>query len=152
MTHVKTSPYYPQSNGKIERWHGTLKRDCLRPHVPLSCDDARRLVGQFVEHYNRVRLHSALGYVAPADYLAGRAPAIYAARNRKLAEARQRRAVRRRESTSPAACEKGYRERLAGVQGAGNEAPGSPEPSTVNSTNNVRRGRNPTRSPDLSTR
>ena len=46
MTHVKTSPYYPQSNGKIERWHGTFKRDCLRPHVPLSCDDARRLVGR----------------------------------------------------------------------------------------------------------
>ena len=38
MTHVRTSPYYPQSNGKIERWHGTLKRDCLRPHVPLSLD------------------------------------------------------------------------------------------------------------------
>ena len=31
MTHVRTSPYYPQSNGKVERWHGTLKRECLRP-------------------------------------------------------------------------------------------------------------------------
>ncbi len=39
MTHVRTSPYYPQSNGKVERWHGTLKRDCLRPHVPLSLDE-----------------------------------------------------------------------------------------------------------------
>ena len=56
MTHVRTSPYYPQSNGKIERWHGTLKRDCLRPHVPLSLDDARRLVDEFVEHYNHVAL------------------------------------------------------------------------------------------------
>jgi hypothetical protein len=42
MTHVRTSPYYPQSNGKIERWHKTLKADCIRPQVPLSLDDARR--------------------------------------------------------------------------------------------------------------
>ena len=35
MTHVKTSPYYPQSNGKIERWHKTLKGECIRVQVPL---------------------------------------------------------------------------------------------------------------------
>ena len=52
MTHVRTSPYYPQSNGKLERWHGTLKRDCLRPAVPLSLEQARRLVERFVEDYN----------------------------------------------------------------------------------------------------
>jgi putative transposase len=51
MTHVKTSPYYPQSNGKIERWHKTLKGECVRVQVPLSLDDARRLVGDYVEHY-----------------------------------------------------------------------------------------------------
>jgi transposase InsO family protein len=95
MTHVKTSPYYPQSNGKIERWHGTLKRDCLRPNVPLSIDDARALVAGFVEHYNRVRLHSALGYVAPADKLAGREAEIFATRDQKLAAARERRAAAR---------------------------------------------------------
>ena len=83
MTHVKTSPYYPQSNGKIERWHGTLKRDCLRPNVPLSLDDARQLVAEFVAHYNRVRLHSAIGYVAPADKLAGRQESIFAERDRQ---------------------------------------------------------------------
>jgi putative transposase len=126
MTHVRTSPYYPQSNGKLERWHGTLKRDCLRPHVPLSCDDARRLVARFVEYYNHVRLHSALGYVAPADYLADRAPAIYAARDRMLAKARERRTARRRRAALSAACEREHRERLAGAQGAGNEAPGRP--------------------------
>jgi hypothetical protein len=38
--------------------HGTLKRDCLRPNVPLSLEDARQLVASFVEHYNHVRLHS----------------------------------------------------------------------------------------------
>ena len=65
MTHVKTSPFYPQSNGKIERWHQSLKRECIRPGVPLSLEDARRLVAGYIDHYNRVRLHSALGYVTP---------------------------------------------------------------------------------------
>jgi putative transposase len=44
LTHVRTSPYYPQSNGKIERWHKSLKADCIRPGVPLSLEDGRRLV------------------------------------------------------------------------------------------------------------
>jgi len=96
MTHVKTSPYYPQSNGKIERWHGTLKRDCIRPQVPLSLEEARRLVAEFVEYYNHRRLHSAIGYVTPADKLAGREQAIFDQRDRKLEAARQRRAEARR--------------------------------------------------------
>jgi putative transposase len=92
MTHVKTSPYYPQSNGKIERFHRTLKGDCLRTQTPLSLQDARRLVANYVERYNTVRLHSAIGYLAPKDKLEGRAQDIFAARERKLAEARQHRA------------------------------------------------------------
>ena len=43
MTHVRTSPYYPQSNGKIERWHKSLKGECIRPGTPLTPEDARRL-------------------------------------------------------------------------------------------------------------
>jgi putative transposase len=95
MTHVRTSPYYPQSNGKLERFHGSIKGECLRPGTPISLEDALRIVGRYVEHYNRVRLHSAIGYVAPADKLAGREEAIFAARDRKLAEARQRRKEQR---------------------------------------------------------
>jgi len=91
MTHVRTSPYYPQSNGKLERWHKSLKSECIRPGTPLSLDDARRLVAGYVEHYNNVRLHSAIGYVAPAAKLAGREPVIFAERDRKLDEARQHR-------------------------------------------------------------
>ena len=95
MTHVRTSPYYPQSNGKLERWHQSLKSECIRPKTPLCLDDARRIVAGYVEHYNTVRLHSAIGYVAPADKLAGREKIIFAQRDRKLAEARARRQRRR---------------------------------------------------------
>jgi transposase-like protein len=91
MTHVKTSPYYPQSNGKIERWHKTLKGDCIRVLVPLSLDDARRIVADYVVHYNTVRLHSAIGYVTPKDKLEGRDRQVLQERDRKLAEARERR-------------------------------------------------------------
>jgi transposase InsO family protein len=95
MTHVRTSPYYPQSNGKLERFHGSIKGECIRPGTPLSLEDALRIVGRYVEHYNQVRLHSAVGYVAPADKLAGREAEIFAARDHKLAEARQRRKEQR---------------------------------------------------------
>ena len=91
MTHVRTSPYYPQSNGKLERFHKTIKGECIRVKVPLSLDEARRIVTDYVAHYNHVRLHSAIGYVTPNDRLLGNDQAIHAARDRKLAEARDRR-------------------------------------------------------------
>jgi putative transposase len=103
LSHVRTSPYYPQSNGKIERWHRSLKGDCLRPGVPLCLDDARRLVSNFVEHYNTVRLHSAISYVTPADKLAGNEKAIFAARDQKLLLARTRRKTKRMDLHSQAA-------------------------------------------------
>jgi putative transposase len=40
MTHVRTSPFYPQSNGKLERWHKSLKQEVIRPKVPLSLEEA----------------------------------------------------------------------------------------------------------------
>ena len=101
MTHVRTSSYYPQSNGKIERWHKTLKGECIRVKTPLSREDARRLITEFVAHYNEVRLHGAIGYVAPADRLAGRDREILAERDRKLDAARQRRKAAR-EASRPA--------------------------------------------------
>jgi transposase InsO family protein len=131
MTHVRTSPYYPQSNGKIERWHGTLKRDCLRPAVPLSLDDARQLVAGFVDHYNHVRLHSALGYVTPADKLAGREAEIFAERDRKLAAARERRAQARQLAAAARGLSlstSGTEKRVEGAWGRG--ASSSPIPET----------------------
>ena len=94
-THVYTSPHYPQSNGKLERYHRTLKEQAIRPKTPLSLEDARRVVAEFVEHYNTVRLHSALGYVTPQDRMEGRHQEIYAARDRKLEAAREQRRQRR---------------------------------------------------------
>lgn len=100
MTHVRISPGYPQSNGKIERWHKSLKSEAVRPGSPLCLDDALRLVTRYVEHYNTVRLHSAIKYVAPRDMLEGREKEIWAARDRKLEEARERRRINRQ--THPA--------------------------------------------------
>jgi len=102
MTHVRTSPYYPQSNGKIERFHRTLKHDAVRTQTPLTKADADRVVANFVAHYNTERLHSAIGYVTPHDYLAGRQPAIHAARDRKLEAARERRSEVRRDERNAA--------------------------------------------------
>jgi putative transposase len=94
MTHVRTSPFYPQSNGKLERFHKTLKSDCIRPKTPLSLEDARRMVVLFIGQYNNERLHSAIGYIAPRDKLEGRAAEIFAERKRKLHEASERRKAR----------------------------------------------------------
>ncbi len=95
MTHVRTSPYYPQSNGKIERWHKSLKGECIQPGRPLSLDDARCMVENYVDHYNNVRLNSAVGYITPKDMLAGRQQEIHADRDRKLDAARKQRQIRR---------------------------------------------------------
>jgi len=98
MTHVRTSPFHPQSNGKIERWHKSIKGECIRPGTPLSLEDARRLVERYVEHYSNVRLNSAIGYITPKDKLAERQQEIHAERDRKLEAARKQRQSRRQQA------------------------------------------------------
>lgn len=95
MTHVRTSPYYPQSNGKIERYHRSIKSGALRVQNPGSVEAARKVVDAFVKKYNEVRLHSALGYVTPMDKMNGRETQIWAERDQKLEAARERRRQRR---------------------------------------------------------
>lgn len=95
LTHVRTSPYYPQSNGKLERWHASVKRECVRPSCPETVEEARVKVSAYVTHYNHSRLHSAIGYVTPADKLNGLEQEIFAERDRKLEEARMRRQEKR---------------------------------------------------------
>ncbi len=100
LSHVRTSPHYPQSNGKLERWHGALNQDCIRPKTPLTLEDGRVAIDRFITYYNNISLHSAIGYITPAAMLAGRSEKIAAQRTRKLEEARYQRKSR---STSQAA-------------------------------------------------
>ena len=103
MMHVRTSPFHPQSNGRIERCHKSLRRECIRPGTPLSLDDARRLVCGYLEHYNNVRLNSATGNITPKDLLAGRRQEIHAERDRKLEEVRKQRQIRRQQAAQRSA-------------------------------------------------
>jgi putative transposase len=99
-THVFTSPHYPQSNGKLERYHRTLKEQAIRPKTPLTLEDAKRVVGDFIDHYNAIRLHAGIGYIAPNDRLAGRHAAIFASRDKKLETARENRRIKRQQQAA----------------------------------------------------
>lgn len=88
MDHVRTSPYYPQSNGKKERYFKTLKSECIRVKTPLCLEDGRQVVKEFVKEYNEVRLHSAIGYVTPLAKLSGQEERIFEDRKEKLEKAR----------------------------------------------------------------
>ena len=98
MTHVKTSPYYPQSNGKLERWHKSLKSDCIREIKPQTICELKSNVADYINHYNHVRLHSALGYITPGDKLNGHADEIFIRRETQLAEARADRKSRNKQA------------------------------------------------------
>lgn len=97
MTHVRTSPFYPQSNGKLERYHKTIKTECIRPKVALSLDEARTQIADYIRYYNDERLHSAIGYVAPKDKLEGRDKQIFTERDNKLEATREARKQKRLE-------------------------------------------------------
>ena len=91
MTHVTTSPYYPQSNGKQERFYSTLKNEGVRPVDLADLETANNRLAKYIKYYNETRLHSAIGYVTPLDKLLGREIAIFEQRSAKLAFAAQQR-------------------------------------------------------------
>lgn len=89
MTHVKTSPHYPQSNGKLERYHRTIKSECVRQAGWCEQEQATAQIEQYVSYYNMHRLHSALGYVTPFARLQGHEEFIFARRQQQLRQARR---------------------------------------------------------------
>ena len=81
MSHVRGAPCHPQTQGKIERWHQTLKNRILLENYFLP-GDLEAHIETFVEHYNHQRYHESLANVTPADAYFGRAPAIIKLRER----------------------------------------------------------------------
>jgi len=75
MSHVRGAPYHPQTQGKIERWHQTLKNRILLENYYLP-GDLEQQIGEFIDYYNHERYHESLKNVTPADVYFGRAPAI----------------------------------------------------------------------------
>ena len=75
MKHVRGAPYHPQTQGKIERWHQTLKNRILLENYFLP-GDLEVQIGAFIEHYNHARYHESLENVTPADAYFGRAADI----------------------------------------------------------------------------
>lgn len=75
MSHVRGAPYHPQTQGKIERWHQTLKNRILLENYFLP-GDLEQQIRRFVEHYDHERYHESLNNVTPADVYFGRAQSI----------------------------------------------------------------------------
>mgnify|MGYP001176897582 FL=1 len=89
LKHIKTSIMYPQANGKVERFHRTISEECLRKQSMLDLQDARNQVSKYVEFYNTKRLHSALNYLTPEDYVMGRQDQKLKEREEKLKRAKE---------------------------------------------------------------
>ena len=81
MSHVRGAPFHPQTQGKIERWHQTLKNRILLENYFLP-GDLEVQIEAFVEHYNHRRYHESLNNVTPADAYFGRAQTIIRQRER----------------------------------------------------------------------
>jgi transposase InsO family protein len=91
LQHIRTSIAYPQSNGKIERYHRTIHEECLATKSLINLDDARKQIAEYINHYNTTRLHSSLFYLTPDDFLNNRITEKLDERNIKLQLAKKAR-------------------------------------------------------------
>lgn len=89
LKHIRTSVAYPQSNGKIERFHRTVNEEHLSKTYMIDIDDARKQLNNYIDHYNNRRLHSALFYLTPSDFLNNRIDQKIKERESKLNTARK---------------------------------------------------------------
>lgn len=87
LTHIKTSVNYPQSNGKIERFHRTIQQECIEKTSLISMEDAQSQFQEFIAYYNTKRLHSSLYYLTPEDFLCDRIQERLKVREEKLRKA-----------------------------------------------------------------
>ena len=95
FSHVRTRVRYPESNGKLERFHGTIKQEEIRRRAYTDISDARRRIAAFVEYYNTRRLHGAIHHLTPEDVLMNRVEERLTERQRKLDVARRNRCEQR---------------------------------------------------------
>ena len=94
LVDIATKVRHPESNGRIERYHRSVREEGLTDREPGNINQARDMIAEWVNYYNNQRLHAALQYLRPVDYYRGDPEALLAARRRKLAEAAERREER----------------------------------------------------------
>ncbi len=99
MEHVRGAPYHPQTQGKIERWHQTLKNRILLENYYLP-GDLEAQVEAFVEHYNHCRYHESLSNLTPADVYFGRGQTILLQRERIKRKTIEQRRLHHRKSAA----------------------------------------------------
>jgi putative transposase len=99
MDHVRGAPNHPQTQGKIERWHQTLKNRILLEnyYLPGALEEA---IAGFVEHYNHQRYHESLGNLTPADVYFGRAETILTKRKEIKAQTIEKRRLLHRQTAA----------------------------------------------------
>ena len=98
MKHVRGAPMHPQTQGKIERWHQTLKNRILLENYFLE-GELEAAIAAFIDHYNNHRYHESIGNLTPADVYFGRGETILAERRRiKLKTIRNRRLNHQRQA------------------------------------------------------
>ena len=93
LQHIKTSIAYPQSNGKIERFHRSISEEHIRRNSYINLDDARKQISEYIEYYNTKRLHGSLFYLTPEDFLLNRIDERLKERQDKLDQARRKRTL-----------------------------------------------------------
>jgi putative transposase len=91
LEEIRIRVYHPESNGKIERFHGVLRQEGLSDQDLKHQLQAQEIIGGWVRHYNQERLHASLAYLTPQDWLLGRQQTRLAERKQKLAVAKNHR-------------------------------------------------------------
>ena len=99
MDHVRGAPYHPQTQGKIERWHQTLKNRILLENYFMP-GDLKAQIEAFIDHYNHHRYHESLNNLTPADVYFGRGQSIINNRERIKQKTIEKRRLQHRKAAA----------------------------------------------------